>query len=63
MTVCVGDCVTFLGIRGAKLISVYNFTAKWRASFKNQSILNFRVYSGAWHKATIDFLEKYILIS
>ena len=31
------------GIRGDIFISVYNFTAQQRASFGNQSILNFRV--------------------
>ena len=30
-------------IRGSIVISVYNFTAQKRASFRNQSILKFRV--------------------
>jgi len=62
------DCVRwwlrdFLYAYTVLLISVYNFTAKWCASFENHSILNFNVYGDAWHKATIEFVQKYILIS
>ena len=52
------------GIRGAKSISVYNFSAQQLASSGNQRTFNFRVMA-VRHihcKAMNAFVEKYILI-
>ena len=53
------------GMRGAKFISVNDFSAQKDAWSKNRHILNFMsyMYGSAWHKAMDMFVEKYILIS